>query len=410
MVLLSACGPRTPDPTPTFTPSPTPIPTPTITPTPTRAPNCPAPDPNAAWIAPPDFDGYAVAIGGFLNAGGTAEALRSILTNANSINAQFGGVWSFDLTGDGDQETIVSIFDPLGEVFGPAPTGALLIYGCVDRAAPLLYQDAGQPMLQVKDVGDFIGAGRGGELATIRSECGAHTCFDTFDVLGWNGAAFVSLMGDRLQMPSPTYSLANLDGDAALEIQAVSGPIGSIGAGPQRTLTEGWDWNGAQFVKVSQAVSPPEYRIHAVHDADDLLLSGNFAGASEMYSRVIADETLRDWLLEIGVEKPDDRANLTAYAWYRILIANVRLGDVTAAQAAFDQLSADFPAGAPSHEYQQLAQVFWAKYTETNGLGEACIAANAHANEATDAIDGLNAFGYANRQYVAKDMCPFVGP
>ena len=368
------------------------------------------PDPNAAWIAPADFDGYAGAIGGFLNAGGTAEALRSIVTNASSINAQFGGVWSFDLTGDGDRETIVSIFDPLGEVFGPVPTGALLIYGCFDRVAPLLYQDAGQPMLQVKDVGDFIGAGRGGELATIRSECGAHTCFDTFDVLGWNGAAFVSLMGDRLQMPSPTYSLANLDGDAALEIQAVSGPIGSIGAGPQRTLTESWGWNGAQFVKVSQAVSPPEYRIHAVHDADDLLLSGNFAGASEMYSRVIADETLRDWLLEIGVEKPDDRANLTAYAWYRIVIANVRLGDVTAAQAAFDRLSADFPAGAPGHEYQQLAQVFWAKYTETNSLGEACIAANAHANEATDAIDGLNAFGYANRQYVAKDMCPFVGP
>jgi hypothetical protein len=88
----------------------------------------------------------------------------------------------------------------------------------------------------------------------------------------------------------------------------------------------------------------------------------------------------------------------------------VRLGDVTAAQAAFDRLSADFPAGAPGHEYQQLAQVFWANYQETSNLSAACIAANAHANETTDAIDGLNAFGYANREYVANDMCPFVGP
>ncbi len=387
-------------------------PTATATPTPTPVPReaCPAPDPNAAWIAPPDFAGYPAAIGDFLNAGGTADALRTVLTNASSINAQFGGVWRFDLTGDGDPETIVSIFDPLGEVFGPLPSGLLLIYGCADRAAPLLYRDASQPMLQARRIGDLIGAGRGGQLATLRSECGAHTCFDTLDVLGWEDAGFVSLMGDRLQMPHPAYTLVNLDGDAALEIQAVGGQIASVGAGPQRTMTEMWDWNGAQFVKVSEAVSPPEYRIHAVHDADDLLVSGDLAGASEMYNRVIADEALRDWLLEIGVEKPDDRANLVAYARYRIVIANVRRGDVASAQAAFDRLSADFPAGAPGHEYQQLAQVFWTKYQQTNSLGAACLAANAHANDETDVLDGLNAFGYANRQYVAADMCPFVGP
>ncbi len=427
MVTLSACGPRTPDasttlsagPTPTLTPSPTPIPTPTLTPTPTRAPHeaCPAPDPNAAWVAPPDFDAYPAAIADFLGAGGTAEALRAVLTNASSINAQFGGVWSFDLTGDGDPETIVSIFDPLGEVFGPVPSGALLIYGCVDQAAPLLFQDVGPPMPQVKDVGDFVGAGRGGEVATIRSECGAHTCFDTLDVLGWNGAAFVSLMGGRLQMPYPTYSLVNLDADAALEIQAVGGMIASVGAGPQRTVTETWDWNGAQFVRTGQVVSLPTYRIHAIHDADDYLTDpnflptlGNITGVIDVYMRAITDDALKDWQVEIGVEKPTDRANLAAYAWYRIIVVSVRLGDVPAAQATFDRLSADFPAGTPGHAYQQLAQVFWMKYQETNNLSEACLAANAHANSETDVLDGLNAFGYANRQYVAADMCPFTGP
>jgi hypothetical protein len=55
-----------------------------------------------------------------------------------------------------------------------------------------------------------------------------------------------------------------------------------------------------------------------------------------------------------------------------------------------------------------LAQVFWSKYQESNNL--ACLAANVHANAETDAIDGLNAFGYANRQYVAADMCPFTRP
>ncbi len=410
MLMLAACAPRTPEPTSTPVPSPTPTPTPTITPTPTRVSSCPPPDPDAVWMAPLDFGGYPGAIGSFLDAGGSADALRAILANASSIGAQFGGVWPFDLTGDGDPETIVSIYDPLGEVYGPVPSGMLLVYGCADRAAPLLHQDAGPPMPQVARIADLIGAGRGGEIATIHSVCGAHTCFDTLDVLGWDGAGFLSLMGDRLQMPHPTYTFVDLDGDPALEIQAVSGQIASAGAGPQRTITQTWDWNGAQYVKIGESVSSPEYRIHVVHDADDLLLRGDVDGASEMYNQVIADEMLRDWLLEIGVEKPNDRANLTAYAWYRIMLAHTWSGDAASAQTALDRLSADFPAGAPGHEYQELAQVFWSKYEDTNRLGQACLAANAHANNETDVLDGLNAFGYANRQYVAADMCPFVGP
>ena len=265
-------------------------------------------------------------------------------------------------------------------------------------------------MLQVKDVGDFVGAGRGGEVAAIRSECGAHSCFDTFDVLGWDGAAFVSLMGHRLQMPSPTYSFVNLDADPAVEIEAVSGAIGSIGAGPPRTVTQVWDWNGAQYVQTRESFSPPEYRIHLVHDADDALSRGDLVGAVEMYRRVIDDNALRDWLLEMGVPKADDRSALSAYAWYRIMIADVRLGDGASAQSAFDRLSAEVSAGTPGDAYRDLAQVFWARYQASGSLGAACLAANAHANDDTGAIDGLNAFGYANRQYVAADMCPFVGP
>jgi hypothetical protein len=99
--------------------------------------------------------------------------------------------------------TIVSVYDPLGEVYGPVPSGLLLVTATVDRAAPLLHRDAGPPM-PVARMTDLIGAGRGGEIATIHSECSAHTCFDTLDVLGWDGAGFVNLMGDRLQMPHPT--------------------------------------------------------------------------------------------------------------------------------------------------------------------------------------------------------------
>jgi hypothetical protein len=415
ILMLAACRASTPEPiviVATLTPIPSPTTPPTITLTPTRAPDCPAPFPEANWLAPADFNGYVTAIQSFLSAGGAADALREQLTKASSIDAQYGGVWPVDLTGDGDLETIVSIFDPAREAVGSLPSGDLLIFGCTNGVDTLLYRDtAGNaaPMVQVREVGDLIGAGRGGQVATVRSECGAHTCFDTFDMLGWDGNAFVSLMGDRLQMPFPTYTLVNRDGDAALELEAVAGQIASVGAGPQRSLTQIWDWNGAQYVLADEFFPPPEYRIHIVNDADDLLASGDFNGALALYERATSDDaSILDWETRPGRTQEGDRANPAAYALYRIMIVHVRLGDVDQARADYDRLNAEYPAGEAGDDYRELAQIFWSSYDTSNSLSAACTAVNVFANNDVDALDGLNAYGYANRQYVAVDMCPFV--
>ena len=363
-----------------------------------------------SWNAPAAFNGYPEAIRAYLNAGGSSKALATLLHNASSINDKFGSVRSFDLIGDGVPETIVSIFNPTSAL--PVPSGLLLIYGCAHQQAQLLYAASSadsESMPQVVKVGNLIGAQRGGQIATLTSTCGANTCFDALDVLGWNGQTFVSLLGSPLSLPAATYTFTQTAADPALEIEAQGGVVGSIGAGPQRTEKQIWKWNGAQYVKVSSTLSPVEYRIQAVYEADDAFKAGDYQPAIDWYTRVINDDTLKDWLTEINYPKAHDRDTLTAYARFRLLLIGLLRGDVNA-HDQLDQLTNAYPDGNPVHLTQQMAQVFWDKYQATKDFKAACAVADAFANSGDNGqyliVDDLNLFGYTNRMYTSDDMCP----
>jgi hypothetical protein len=365
-------------------------------------------------MAPDAFAAYPEAIRAYLDGGGTSAALITILRNASSISDQWGSVQSFDLIGDGGAETIVSIYDPttLRADRSPPPGGLLLIYGCAQHHAVVLYSQNSpdtQSMPRLIKVGKLIGQPRGGQIAFVTSTCGAHTCFDQLDVLGWNGATFVSLMSAPLDMPSATYTFVQRDADPALEIEARGGAIGSVGAGPQRIETQVWDWNGAQYVKAASDLSPVEYRIHAVYEGDDAFNAGDYTTAIDWYSRVITDDSLKDWLTEINYRNAHDRDTLRAYARFRLLLIGVLRGDANA-RDQLDQLTAEYPVDSPVHATQQMAQTFWDKYQATQDLKAACATADAYANSGDNdqylIVDDLNLFGYANRTYTSDDMCP----
>lgn len=409
VLLAAACGPApAPEPPATATPRPTVTPRPTLTPTPTRVRRCPAPNPQAGWIAPATFAGYPDAIRAFLDAGGLPVTLAKILRDASSINDQFGSVQSLDLTGDGERETIVSIFDPPTLDRSPAPNGRLLIYGCAAQHSVLLYDYAAPPyetMPRIVQAGDIVGGPRGAQLATVTSTCGASTCIDRFDVLGWDGQAFVSLMAERLEMPSGKFALVQTDASPALEIVAQGGVIQSVGAGPQRAEKQVWAWNGAQYVLKSVEKAPVEYRIHAVYEGDDAFRAGEFDRAVDWYSRVILDDSLKDWHKEIGYRTQNDRIDLTAYARFRLLLIGVRRGDVNA-RDQLDALLAENPPGSPAFETANMAQVFWDKYQATRSWADACAAADNYANDQYQIFEDMNLFGYANRAYIPADLCP----
>jgi hypothetical protein len=411
--ILTACNTRPPAPTPTAAPSLTATATPRPTPTVTPVPLCPTPNLSAKWVAPDHFDGYPEAIRGYLSQGGTAANLLTILRNASSINEKWGSVSSIDLTGDGEPEIVVSIFDPFTTDQSSGPSGQLLVYGCAPRQVELLYANQapkGQTLPRLLQSGDLIGAPRGTQLAVVSSSCGANTCFDRLEVLGWNGTALVNLLAAPLVLPSAQFQMIQADADSALEIQAQRGLQGSIGAGPQRTEKQLWKWNGAQYVKVKSEWSPVEYRIHAVYEGDDAFAAGDYTRATDWYTRVLTDDALKDWLTEMGYANAHDRDTLQAYARFRLLLIGLLRGDANA-RDQLDQLTTRYPEGSPVHLTQQMAQAFWNKYQEAQDIKAACALANAYANSSDNGqyliVDDLNLFGYTNRTYTSDDMCLF---
>ncbi len=412
-LLLAACGSRgTPTPTPTPTATLRPTATPSPTPTATPVPLCPAQNLAAKWTPPAGFDGYPDAIRAYLAEGGTAANLLTILRSASSINEKWGSVAAIDLTGDGEPEIVVSIFDPFTTDQSAGPSGQLLVYGCTPQQVELLYAKAapkGQSMPRLLQSGNLIGAPNGAQLAVVTSSCGANTCFDSLEVLGWNGTALVNLLAEPLELPEAQYQFVQADGDSALEIQAQRGVQNSIGAGPHRTEKQLWDWNGAQYVKVKTELSPVVYRIHAVYEGDDAFAAGDYQRATDWYTRVLTDDNLKDWLTEIGYANAHDRDTLQAYARFRLLLIGLLRGDANAGDQ-FDQLTKLYPDGSPVHLTQQMAQAFWNKYQETKDLKAACAVANAFANSSDNwqylIVDDLNLFGYTNRSYTSDDVCP----
>jgi hypothetical protein len=212
-------------------------------------------------------------------------------------------------------------------------------------------------------------------------------------------------LAEPLELPAGQYQLVQADGDAPIEIQAHKGVNGSIGAGPQRTEAQEWDWNGAQYVKTKTELSPVEYRIHAIYAADDAFNAGDYRKAIDWYSRAITDEALKDWLTESGGVNAHDRDTLKAYARFRLLLIGLLRGDANAGDQ-LSTLTAEYPEGSPVHRTQQMAQLLWDKYQATKNWAETCAAVNLFANEEYQIIDDLGLFGYANRMYTSDDMCP----
>ena len=162
-------------------------------------------------------------------------------------------------------------------------------------------------------------------------------------------------------------------------------------------------------MKVKSEWSPVEYRIHAVYEGDDAFAAGDTSRAIDWYVRALTDDTLKDWLTEIGYANAHDRDTLQAYARFRLLLIGLLRGDANA-RDQLDQLTTLYPEGSPVHLTQQMAQAFWDKYQETQDLKAACAIANAFANSGDNGqyliVDDLNLFGYTNRSYTSDDMCP----
>jgi hypothetical protein len=366
--------------------------------------NTPAPTIGSASTStlakPADFADYPEAIQQYLSTGGDVATLESALASWGALppDAQ-GQVIAADLTGDGHSEIVVALWHAGDE----APSGDLLIFGHQGGQYPLLCHQGVEPYwmtTQLLSVLDTNEDGRPDVVYTLRT-CGAHTCFDTLEIVGWEETGFFSLMGGRLDMPYPTYTVS------PGRIDALSGQIGSVGAEPQRGYSEVWEWNDdiGIFTVTQEIWEPPTYRYHALLDGDRAMLSSDYATAIAAYERVIGDDALQEWT----ATPPEEQAQLAAFARWRQVLTYLQDGDLGNAQIQYTRLQADHPVGATGHDAAALAEIFWTAYLADGQIIDGCVEVNAAIEIGGPILDFFNMnYGYANPRWEMVDLCPFV--
>ncbi len=403
MLLMSACQPgapgtpTAPPPSPTLTPQP-----PTATPDPPTATPEPDPCPPSADVplpaAPVDFpEGYVETLRRYLTAGGDPAQLTAILEQWEALSPQSANVLRADLTGDGVEEFAVAFIDPESMTF--PPEGVAVVFACregsvVELARFVPEEFAQAALIGVEDV-DEDGVA---ELVFSEIYCGAHTCMHTVRVWSWTGEAFVDLVAGDFILPYPDFELR--EGD----ILAASHGFGSIGAGPQRTITETWAWDGSAVTRAEVTEAPPVYRYHALLDADRALYAEAYPEAREGYQRVIEDDDLDPWAA--AYDAPEERQWFEALALWRLVTLDMELENFATAEERYATLQETHPPGVAGHPVAALAEVFWSAYLETGNVSLAC-EETAAAPESEAVLEFLNSFGYANPTYSAAELCPF---
>ena len=312
-----------------------------------------------------------------------------------------------DFNGDGKNDVVVSIINP--ESQNIPPEGKFLIYLCSTSNYELAYQQISDPGFGVPSIRyvQDLDADEQDEIVVSSPTCGAHTCFESVQVIGWVGGGFENrLVGNTADLPYPDIRVEDTDGDQIYDIIITGSGFGSVGAGPQRNTTHiwGYDPNVSRWSKVEEVLGPSNFRIHILHDAELAALNGDYPSALQLYGRVIHDSTLDDW-----IDPQKEREYLAAYALYKSALIYLIQGQENFALATINQLRSTYPPGKPQYGYVQMVEIFQQAYI-SNGLSVACEEAREFAGNNSEQVLtplGANSFGYGNPDYQSKDICPW---
>ncbi len=361
---------------------------------------CPAyrtiPDPER----PSNFQDYSSTLAQYLSAGGEPQTLPQLLQSWEALPPEPQAPLSADLTGDGVPEIIQAWIDPTSAAY--PPDGAMGIFTCREGKIVALSTEIPGDWFFINPIGAVDMDGNG-QLDMIFSEitCGAHTCWHNPHVWTWQEAEFVDLIRGDLSYPYPIFTLQEN------QLQVVSHGIGSVGAGPQRTITVTLGWTGNEVTITQRLTGPPHYRYHAFSDGELAWNAGNMTEAEALYRQVIDDPALESWR-----PAPDDigeQEGLRALARWRMVLLSLQIENYIQAQDQYDTLQLNAPTGTPAVAMAAFSRTFWETYLKTNDINQGCQAALT-LPEAENVVEFLNLFGYANRVYEVKDLCPFPKP
>lgn len=375
--------------------------TPTMLPSPAQQPAlCPVEASTAPSFVHGPFAALPEEILDFLNAGAGPQGLRQALEQA-FIASQPLSVLEADLTGDGWLDLAVSIFDPTSSLFPPA--SMLLLVTCEQDRYQQALAERRENGAHLWFFQDLNADGRA-ELVVSWASCGAHTCFDEVQILGWDGSRVSSLLdGSTADLAYPLVELSGPDAEGMYGLRITASGPGSVGAGPPRSSIWLWLYNPAtaRWLPAGGTPQPSEFRIHVLHDAEAAAGAGLLEQALADYRRVVLDDGLQEWI-DPGAE----RASLSAYARFRQVVVFWRLDQPGRAEQVYQELAQSVQPGGAQQPYAEMADAFL-QQARLGGLETGCRAVESYAQAYTEQVLlPLNAYGYANRGFTAADLCP----
>ena len=238
-----------------------------------------------------------------------------------------------------------------------------------------------------------------GELVYTTNTCGANTCTLAVHVATGDGDVYSELTPeDGIFMATADLILEDQDGDGAQELVLHGGSFGSVGAGPQRTRTEVYGWNGVAYELRETTFDGSDMLYFHILDADTLFDAGSFAAAAQSYRAALADETL----VETGYHERE-LDELGAYAVFRIAAAQIIEGDSEAAALALEQGLVDY-AGTVN---AGLIKAFQRGYAASANYQGGCLAVREHIDANLDAFQSAWEYGYGNPLFDVERVCPF---
>ena len=282
-------------------------------------------------------------------------------------------------------------------VFDPTPSGFRVAYESDpnDVVPPGTTQSI-KPLLAAGD----LNKDGGGELAFITANCGASTCFETVHILKGTAAGYVSIAPpDGITMPFADAKFEDTNGDGTKELLLHGGAQGSVGAGPQRTRTETWAWNGAAYALKSTQQDKATYLYHAVKDADALFAATKYGDAEAAYAAAVGDASLLVWM-----EEKHERNELESYALFRAGLAVLLAGGDTAKANTYLDRARSYH---PQTLHDQLAGSFKAGYGAKGSISVGCAAVRDDVAANLAEYQAFWDFGYANPPFDADTICPF---
>lgn len=204
------------------------------------------------------------------------------------------------------------------------------------------------------------------DLVIATESCGAHTCSNSYRIIsGHTGKikdAIRSYSTTRTAIRT-TNSVAYIvdRGDGINDFVISGGRIGSVGAGPQRTSTDTWSWNGHDISLYKREYSSIGHVVHALYEANNAYDDFDLQLADSWYTRVLFDETLHVW--ESG-----EREMSQQFASFRLILLHLPRAGEDEANIWKEWLELHFPESP----LVQAASILIKEWQRHDDLSIAC--------------------------------------